>query len=63
MDKPEHDIDVPAGWLDALAESEAQLAAGQIVPGEEVMRELLENIERLKAKHADKLRRRTAPRR
>jgi hypothetical protein len=30
----------PPGWLDALAESEAQLAAGQIVDGE-VMRELV----------------------
>ena len=59
MDKPEHQIEAPAGWLEALAESEAQLAAGQIVPGEEV----LESIDRLEAKHPDKSRRRTAPRR
>ena len=30
----------PAGWLEALAESEADLAAGRIVPGDEVMRDL-----------------------
>jgi hypothetical protein len=53
----------PAGWLEALAESEAQLAAGQIVSGEEVMRELDESIARLEAKHAAEPRRRAAPRR
>jgi hypothetical protein len=63
MDKPEHHIDAPAGWLEALAESDAQLAAAQSVPGEDVMRELFESIDRLEAKLADKSRRRTAPRR
>jgi hypothetical protein len=32
--------DVPADWLDILAESEADLAAGRIVPGDVVMAEL-----------------------
>jgi hypothetical protein len=44
----------PAGWLEALARSEAQLAAGQLVPGEEIMRELHESIARLEAKQAVK---------
>ncbi len=42
----------PAGWLEALARSEAQLAAGQVVPGEEIMRELRDSIARLEAKQA-----------
>jgi hypothetical protein len=53
----------PTGWLEALAESEAQLAAGQIVDGEEVMRELDECIARLEVKHTAGPRRRAAPRR
>jgi hypothetical protein len=40
---------VPAEWLDALAESEAQLAAGQTVPAAEVMRGLRDGIARLEA--------------
>jgi hypothetical protein len=42
----------PAGWLEALVESEAQLAAGQIVDGDEVMRELDKCIAQLEAKQA-----------
>ena len=38
---------VPAGWAESLAESEAQLAAGQIVSGDDVPRELDECIARL----------------
>ena len=41
---------VPAGWLEAIAESEAELAAGLTVPGDEVMRELYESIARLEAR-------------
>lgn len=33
----------PADWLEALARSEAQIAAGLIVSGEEIMRELYES--------------------
>ena len=53
----------PAGWLEALAESEAQLAAGQIVSGEEVMRELDECIARLEAKRTAAAHRRATRRR
>jgi len=53
----------PAGWLEALARSEAQLAAGQIVSGDEIMRELRESIAQLEATRADKPKRGTAPRR
>jgi len=41
---------VPAEWLEALAESEAQLAAGQIVPATEVIRGLRDGIARLEDK-------------
>ena len=51
----------PAAWLEALAESDAQLAAGQIVDGEDVMRELDECITPLEAKRTAKLHRRAAP--
>jgi len=40
----------PAGWLEALAESDADLAAGRIVSGDEVMRDLRESLARLEAK-------------
>jgi hypothetical protein len=52
----------PAGWLEALAESEAQLAIGQIVPGDEIMQELDEAIARLEARHAAEPDSRTTPR-
>jgi hypothetical protein len=53
----------PAGWLEALDRSEAQLAAGETVPGEEVMRELDKSIARLEAKRASKPKRKITPRR
>jgi hypothetical protein len=49
MDTPTN-RDAPADWLEALAESEAELAAGQTVPGDEIMRELHESIGRLEAR-------------
>jgi hypothetical protein len=49
--------EAPAGWLEALAESEAQLAAGQTVPGEAVRQGLRDSIARLETKQA------TAPQR
>jgi hypothetical protein len=58
-----HCTEVPAEWLEALAESEAQLAAGQTVPRDEIMRELHESIARLEANRLDKPRRRATPRR
>ena len=44
---------VPAGWLEALAESRAELAAGLTVLGHEVMRELYASIARLEAGQTD----------
>jgi hypothetical protein len=43
---------VPTGWLEALARSEAQLAAGLTVPGEAVRQRLHAALARLEAKHA-----------
>jgi hypothetical protein len=47
----------------ALERSEAQFAAGQIVSGDEVLRELDESIARMDAKHSGGLRRRITARR
>ena len=44
----------PAGWLEAVAESEADLTAGRIVSGEVVMRDLTESLARLEAEVAAK---------
>jgi hypothetical protein len=54
------DIPAPAGWLEALAESEAQLAAGQIVAGDQVMRELDECVAQLEGRQKIKPNRRVA---
>jgi hypothetical protein len=40
----------PHGWLEALAESEADLAAGRTVPGETVRQGIRDAIARLEAK-------------
>ena len=40
---------VPAGWLEALARSEAELAAGQTVPVATVHRRIRESIARIEA--------------
>jgi hypothetical protein len=63
----------PADWeprmpsgaelLASLARSEAELAAGQIVSGDEVLHELDESIARMEAKCAGRTPRRTATRR
>jgi hypothetical protein len=45
-------ISAPADWLEALAESDADLAAGRIVPGEVVLRDLQDSLARLEAKAA-----------
>jgi hypothetical protein len=42
----------PALWLDALAESGADIGVGRIVPGEVVMRDLRESLARLEAQTA-----------
>jgi len=61
MDDMPHHTQAPTGWLEALERSEAQLAVGEAVPGEEVMRELYESIARLEAKRAGKPERGTVP--
>jgi hypothetical protein len=57
MENVDNTIGAPTGWLEALERSEAQLAAGQVVSGEVVMRELLESITRLEGQQ--KIRRQT----
>jgi hypothetical protein len=52
----------PAGWLEALAESEAQLAAGQTVPADTVHQGLRDSIARPEAKRANDRRHETASR-
>jgi predicted transcriptional regulator len=47
----------PQAWLDALEESEKDLAAGRSVPTAEVMQYLDEGIARLEAKRAARRRR------
>ena len=42
---------IPAGWLEAMDESDADLAAGRIVPAADVHAELLASIARLEAAH------------
>ena len=54
MDDITHTRPVPAGWLQILDESEADLAAGRIVPGEVVMQDLHDAIARLEQKAAAK---------
>lgn len=58
MDDTPHHAPAPAGWLEALAESEADLAAGRIVPGEVVMKDLRDSLARLEARAAAKAARR-----
>ena len=52
-----------AKLLASLARSEAELAAGRIVSGDEVLRELDERIARMEAKRAGRTPGRTVPRR
>jgi len=47
----------PAGWLEALARSEGELAAGQTVPGEVVHQRIRDAIARIEAKRGTRLRR------
>ena len=44
----------PQEWLDAMAESEADLAAGRLVDSETVYRELRERIARMEAREQSK---------
>jgi hypothetical protein len=49
-DIPHRTEAAPAGWLEILAESEAE--AGLFVDGDEIMRELDETIARMEAERA-----------
>ncbi len=40
----------PSDWLEALAESDADLAAGRIVPSDVVLRDLEDSLVRLETK-------------
>jgi hypothetical protein len=53
----------PPEWVEVLAESEADLAAGRIVSGDVVMRDLGDAIARLKSKPDAKPKREVAGRR
>jgi hypothetical protein len=50
----------PAGWLEARIRGAARPAAGQIVPGEVIMRELHQTIARLEDQTGNTPRRRRA---
>ena len=54
MDDTPHPLDAPSDWLQALAESDADLAAGRTVPGQMVRQGLLDSIARIEARHADR---------
>ncbi|WP_284943688.1 hypothetical protein [Acidisoma cladoniae] len=53
----------PADWLAIIERSDADLAAGRIVPGDVVMREFAETLARMEAKAAAATRRKALPRR
>lgn len=59
MDDTVHRAEPPTAWLEALAESDADLAAGRIVSGDVVMRDLRDALARLEAKVAAKRARKT----
>ena len=56
MDNTPHHLDAPPDWLQALAESDDDLAAGRTVPGEVVRQGLLDSIARIEARHAGRQR-------
>ena len=45
-------VEPPAEWVDALRESDADLAAGRVVPAEVVLAGLRDSIERLELRRA-----------
>ncbi len=56
-DTPHRTEAVPAGWLEALAESEAELDAGvATVPAEVVHQQVRDSITRMRAKRAEERR-------
>jgi D-aminopeptidase len=63
MDDAPNPDPAPAGWLEVFARGEAQIAAGQIVSGEQIMREIRKSIAWLETKQTKEPKRRIAPRR
>jgi hypothetical protein len=61
-DNPPHPP-APAGWLEILEESEAELAAGLTVSGEVVRQMLRDSLARLEARQDAAPLRRASPRR
>jgi hypothetical protein len=55
MDDAPTPVIAPSGWLDALAKSEAELAAGHTVPGDVVHQRIRDTIARIEARRAGKL--------
>lgn len=53
MDHNDAPRPIPAGWLEALERSEADLAAGRTVPLEPVLARLRESIRRMEARQAE----------
>ena len=60
-DNPTH-ASAPAGWLEILEESEAELAAGLTVPGEVVRQMLRDSLARLETRQDAAPRRKTSER-
>jgi hypothetical protein len=56
MDNITVTLDTPAGWREALARSDGQLAAGQLVTGDDVMREAQETVARLQVRQRESAR-------
>ena len=52
---------VPAGWLEVLARSDAELAAGQTVPAAAVHRRIRDCIARIEEKRTGGVGRRMSP--
>jgi hypothetical protein len=61
MDDTPHRTEAPAEWLEALARSDAELAAGQTVPAEAVHQRIRDAIARIEGKRTGAPRRKTAP--
>jgi hypothetical protein len=60
-DNPAHSS-APAGWLEILEESEAELAAGLTVPGEVVRQMLRDSLARLEGRQDTASRRKASER-
>jgi hypothetical protein len=52
MNDTPHAAGPPPDWLEVLAESDADLAAGRIVPGDVVMRDFRDGLARLEEQAA-----------